>query len=93
MTLKMFSVFDSKAEAFITPFFAQARGVAIRMFMEAAQDRDHAFFKHSADYTLFDLGEFDQVTGMFKPEPAPVSLGTAIQFQAPQLSAVPAGEE
>lgn len=78
------SVYDSKAEAFMQPFFCVSRGVAVRMFMDAASDEGHEFAKHAADYTLFELGEFDQVTGRFEQHDVFVNLGLALQMQQPE---------
>jgi len=54
--LKMFSVFDSKAEAFLPPMFFPTRGVAIRAFSQACGDDNHDFCKYPDDYSLFELG-------------------------------------
>lgn len=63
MTLLLFSVFDSKAEAFLRPFLAETKGLAARSFTDACNDPEHEMCKHAEDYTLFCVGEFDQVTG------------------------------
>ena len=65
MSVKVFSVFDCKAEAYMVPMFMQSRGVAIRSFGAAAADEKHDFSKYAEDYTLFELGEFDEATGQF----------------------------
>ncbi len=80
MKLKVFSVFDSKAEAFIQPFYSQTTGTAVRSFEQALQNEDHEFRKFAADYTLFELGEFDQQTGSFTELPAKINLGLALTF-------------
>ena len=73
----MFSVFDSKAEAFLPPMFFPTRGVAIRAFSQAAADGEHDFCKYPDDYSLFELGSFDPSTAVFACHVAPVNLGTA----------------
>jgi len=73
----MFSVFDSKASAFIQPFFTQSRGVAIRSFKAAAMDPAHDFHKFSGDFTLFELGSFDMNTGKFDMHSQPEMLALA----------------
>lgn len=75
--LKMFSVFDSKAEAFLPPMFFQTRGVAIRAFSQACSDDNHDFCKYPDDYSLFELGSFDPQTAVFACHVAPINLGTA----------------
>lgn len=80
MKLVVFSVYDSKAEAFLQPFFSQSRGTGLRSFSDAAQDENHGFSRHAADYTLFELGEFDQISGRMDQWDAPINLGTALQY-------------
>lgn len=77
--LMMYSVFDSKAEAFLRPFAAETRGLAIRSFSDAVNDAQHEFFKHGEDYTLFEVGVFDVGTGLLEGKLH--SLGTALQFR------------
>jgi len=80
MILKIFSVFDSKAGAFLQPFFSINVATASREFMSAAQDASHAFHRHSGDYELFLLGEWDQYEGMLKMYETKQSLGLASMF-------------
>lgn len=80
MVLHIFTVWDSKAEAFMTPFFMQSKGAALRAFSDVVNDSGHAFNKHPADYALFYLGTFSDDTSVFKTVTPPVSLGLAIEF-------------
>ncbi len=77
MTLKIFSIFDSKALAFLPPFFTPTAGVALRNFEVAANEEGHAFHKHASDYGLFELGEFDDATAAITMHKTPISLGVA----------------
>lgn len=78
MILKTFSIYDSKAEAFLSPFFSHTAGLALRNFEEAANTEGHAFKKHPGDYSLFELGEFDDVTGQIIMHSTPINLGLAL---------------
>ncbi len=80
MKLQVFSIFDSKAEAFIQPWYSQTVGTAIRSFEQAVNQSDHDFYKFSGDYTLFHLGDFDQAKGLFDMKATPVNLGLAVTF-------------
>ncbi len=80
MKLKVFSIYDSKAEAFIQPFYSQTTGTAVRSFEQACNDRASDFNKFAGDYTLFELGEFDQNTAEFTPLQTIVNLGVAITY-------------
>lgn len=78
--MKIFSIFDSKAEAYLQPFFSPNSGTAIRSFSDAAKQEDSNFFKHSADFTLFVLGDFNEHTGVIVPLDAKQPLGSALEF-------------
>lgn len=81
MKLKIYSVYDSKAGSYLQPFYAPTRGVALRMFENAALSDDHDFGRFSADFTLFELGEFDQNEGKFELLEAHENLGTALRMR------------
>lgn len=81
--LKLFSIYDSKAEAFIQPFFSPATGSAIRSFETAANDAGSDFHKYGADYTLFEIGTFDEHTCELTPLESKINLGLAITFLRP----------
>ncbi len=68
MILAIYSVWDSKADAYIQPFFATNDAVALRMFQTACRDQAHDFYMHAEDYSLFRLGTFDQQKGDLSPE-------------------------
>ncbi|AXH76472.1 MAG: nonstructural protein [Microviridae sp.] len=65
MKLSMFSVYDKAVQAWLPPFFARAKGEALRNFSAACNDKEHLFFKHIGDYYLAFLGEWDDSTGLF----------------------------
>ena len=52
------------------------------LFGAAAADEKHDFSKYAEDYTLFELGEFDEATGQFSLHNTPVSLGKASELKA-----------
>jgi len=78
--IQVFSVYDSKAEAYIQPWYSQTLGTAVRSFEQAVNTEEHEFFKFAADYTLFHLGDFDQSNAEFNALPAHVNLGCALTF-------------
>lgn len=65
MRLAAFSVYDGAVKAYLPPFFVRSRGEAIRSFTEACSDEKHQFFRHSGDYQLYFVGEFDDGLGQF----------------------------
>ena len=83
MILKIFTVYDSKAEAYLQPFFTSTISLAVRQFTEALNDPNHQFHKYKSDYTLFALGNYDDTTGTFDTD-APVSIGNGLEFVKPE---------
>jgi len=81
MKLKIYTVYDSKMEAYLQPFFMHAKGQAIRTFSDMINDPQHNFHKHSEDFTLFELGTYEDSTAEITPYPTPISLGLALEFK------------
>lgn len=79
MLLKIYSIKDSKAAAYGTPFFQPTRGLALRAFIDLSMDSQSMPAKHPSDFALFELGEFDQLTGMITYS-EPEFLGYAADF-------------
>lgn len=79
MKLKIFSVYDSKAQAFLPPFFLPNEEMAKRTFADCVNSPSHQFGINPADYTLFALGEFDDNAGTMESYP-PSSLGLAVEY-------------
>ena len=65
MIKKVFTVYDDKSEAYLQPFFLDTVGQARRAITDCVNDVNHQFCKHPSDYTLFELGTFDDSTGEF----------------------------
>jgi len=80
MILKVFSVYDSKAEAYLPPFFMQSEGQARRIFGDCCNDEGHQFGKHPEDYTLFEIAEFDDGSAVVTPSKTPMSFGLGLEY-------------
>lgn len=76
MITKMFSVFDSKAAFYGTPFFMPNEAMAMRAFGDLVNDQNSSIAKHPEDYSLFFMGIFDDNVGTLK-EVVPTCLVTA----------------
>lgn len=63
MIHKIYAVYDSKGQSYTPPFFDHAEGRALRTFADCCNDTEHQFGKHPEDYTLFNLGEYDDNLG------------------------------
>jgi len=81
MNLKMYVVYDSKTEAYLMPHFFRARGEALREYSLLANDKSQKIAHSPADYTFFEIGEYDDCSGVVTMYPAKISLGTAIEYQ------------
>ena len=88
--VKIFSVYDSKGEAWGRPFFVQATGAAIRSFSDEvnSDNRESALVNHPEDFTLFEFGTFDEASGALAVYEAKKSLGCGIDFVRPKMKAV-----
>jgi len=83
MKISIFSVYDSKTEIFSTPSFLLNKGTALRAILEAANDPSSSLSKYPADFTVFELGVFDDVEGTITMHPAKISLGTILEHKHP----------
>lgn len=81
MIYKVFTIYDSKAGAFLQPFFMKTNGEAERAISNVLRDPEHNFTVHSDDFTLFELGSFDDVSAKFIQLDTPHSIGLLNQFK------------
>lgn len=77
---KLYSVYDSVAETWGKPFPMKNKGEAIRGFAQACSDPQTALYQNPEDYTLFEIGEWDEDNGNLIMHDAKVSCGVAIEF-------------
>jgi len=63
MEQKLYVVYDSASETYTAPTVHRARGEAIRSFTDGVNSPDGVLSTHSADFTLFEIGEYNQATG------------------------------
>lgn len=80
MILKVYVVFDSKTEAFGQPFFMKNKGEAVRGFTEVCNDTSSTIGKYPHDFSLFELGQFDDSSAKFTCHSTPISLGLALEY-------------
>ena len=78
----IFSIQDSKAEAYMRPFFANARGIAIREFTNLVNDKNHPVGQHPMDYTLFQIGTWDEDDGVLRGDvPQAIANGLDVEIK------------
>jgi len=77
------SVKDRAADAFGRPLFVPSVGLAIRSFSDEVnrQADDNQMFHHSDDFDLFELGTFDDNTGIIEcySQPKLLTLGKSVK--------------
>lgn len=81
MKLNIYSIYDSAAKAYATPFFMQNDGLAIRAFQSNVNsNEENNISKYPDQFTLFRVGEYDDENGLITSE-SPESLGNALTFK------------
>lgn len=79
--MKYYAVYDSKVNVYEQPFPMRTRGEALRSWVDIVNDNKTKFNKHPEDFTLMELGEYDEEKGVFlNNHTGPVSIGVALEF-------------
>lgn len=68
MMVRIYAVYDKKAEAYLAPFTFPHDGQALRAFSDTVNDESTQFYRHADDFDLYSLGTFDQESGEFQNE-------------------------
>ncbi len=74
------SVYDEKAECFGHPFFTSAIGIATRMLSEWATNDNSIVGKHPEDFTLYQVGTWDDHSAKMESLPTPKFIVKANEF-------------
>jgi hypothetical protein len=78
------TVKDRAADAYGRPMFVPSAGVAIRSFSDEINrdNADNQLFNHPDDFDLYELGEFDDNSGLFTlhEQPKLLSLGKQVKI-------------
>jgi len=80
MILKAFCLLDTKVSAFATPFFMPHIGNAVRACAELGQDMTTTVGRHPADFHLYEIGTYDDQTGLMEALRQPISHGPVLAF-------------
>ncbi len=86
MKQRAFTVYDNKAECYLPPFFTPEVGQATREFANAINSSSHAFARNPEDYTLTEVGTFDDNTGLLAALDQPVVHGVGITYVKQQTN-------
>jgi hypothetical protein len=78
------TVKDRAADAYGRPMFVPSAGVAIRSFSDEINrnNADNQLYNHPDDFDLYELGEFDDNSGLFSlhEQPKLLSLGKQVKI-------------
>lgn len=80
MLMYIYTVRDSAAQVFGRPFYLANPGVAVRVFTDQVNDPSDGqndLFRHPDDFELFELGTFDDSSGIFEIHMSPRPICTA----------------
>ncbi len=80
MKIRCFSVFDSKANAYLMPFFYPETAMAIRAFSDMVNSDETPFGKHPGDYTLFEYGVWDDSKCHVECYTSALSVGNGLEY-------------
>lgn len=84
MIVNVYAIYDSKADAFLQPWFAATHALAFRNIERATKNPESPFVQFPADFTLFKIGEFNDEDGTLSASKVNESLGNFIQFLPPR---------
>lgn len=82
--LRLYSLYDSGAKAYLRPFWSDFKVNAQRSFRQLVNqtdNRDNMVANHPDQFTLFELGEFDVRTGVFTAHAIPQTLGNGLEYK------------
>jgi len=92
MILKIFAIYDQKAEAYLQPFFLPTTGMAVRSFIEASNDPNCQFSKNPEDFFLYEVGEYDDAHAALTQGKL-ISLGSALEHRTQAKHFIPGTKE
>lgn len=78
--MKLIAVQDIKAQAFLNPICVRTTAEGIRHFEAQVKNKDSLFNAHPTDFILFEIGDYNELTGSITPSDAPRALATATEF-------------
>lgn len=81
MELNIYSIYDTAAKAYATPFFMPNDGLAIRAFSDNVNSSDSQLSKHPEQFVLFKIGTFEDQHGKLDHYDPVVNLGQAMTFK------------
>ena len=91
--LKICTFYDSKGGAYTNPFYQRSTAEALRTLERLVNDPQSGgdIYVYPSDFTLFEIGEWDQFTGVITMYESKKSLGLAIEFRKEEPAPISMG--
>lgn len=71
MKLHVCAIYDARTASYSVPVYVRTPGVAERFYINQVGDPQTDIHKYAQDFSLFELGTFDDETGFYEPLQAP----------------------
>lgn len=84
MLLSVFCVYDSGVSTWMSPLFFRNKGEALRWWTDVCNNPETVVYKHPGDYTLFELGTWNDDSCQFDLLKASIRLGVAVEYKRTQ---------
>lgn len=85
MKQKVYSLFDKKANAYLTPVYFSNAAEANRMLQTVVQTSDNNISRYPEDFVLYQLGEYDNSSGRFTSLDTPLFVSNATSYKKPVI--------
>lgn len=73
--MRIYAIRDTKADGYLPPFTAPNNSTALRTVEDQVRDPAHPMHLHSDDYVIYEIAEYNQVTGLITPIDPHTNLG------------------
>jgi len=84
MKVYVYNIYDEKARAFLRPFFMPTMAAARRAVATIVNgEDDHIFKTNPSDFTLFEIGSYDDNDGLITGYLNKLSLGCLVELRNP----------
>lgn len=85
MLFSVFSIYDSGISTWLPPLYSRNKGEMLRQFTDATNDSQSKLYKYPGDFTLFEIGTWNDDTCEFSLHKVPYKIGVAIEFLKKEL--------
>lgn len=79
MIQRAYSILDTKAQVFYTPFFAVNDATALRIVADTASDLQTVIGRHPEDFVVYHVGTWNDANGFFEPG-VPENIATVVNL-------------